>query len=358
MGLIDDKQARGGGPHWLVRAHAVTAVGRLLESAPESVRATVVPSFLRILRETSREPREVRLSALLALGKVADADEDELDRRVRDTLARMVNDGQLQERRFALISLARLASREGAGEQGNGRADCRRHLLRSLAKGRTQLRPWAALALGVLGRGLLDLGESPDESTSRALRHAALGCKRPQEIGAFALALGLRRDPEGVSILEAKLEQMSDPGAQGTLILALGLIGERRSIESVREVISGSKYKPELLWNAAIGLALLGDKESVPQLIDMLREAKSLGSQAALASALGLAGDGRSVDPLVSMAGDPTLTQGARTFATVALGLVCDRHLLPWNFDLSEGVNYVAATPTLLGTANGVLDIR
>ena len=142
------------------------------------------------------------------------------------------------------------------------------------------------------------------------------------------------------------------------LILGLGLLGERRAIESVREVVAGSKYKPELLWNAAIGLALLGDKDSVPQLLDMLREAKGLGSQAALASALGLVGDARSLEPLVAMAGDPSLTQGARTFATVALGLVCDRELLPWNFSVSEGVNYVAATPTLLGSANGVLDIR
>ena len=106
------------------------------------------------------------------------------------------------------------------------------------------------------------------------------------------------------------------------------------------------------------GLALQGDKDSVPQLLDMLREAKGLGSQAALASALGLVGDARSLEPLVAMAGDPSLTQGARTFATVALGLVCDRELLPWNFSVSEGVNYVAATPTLLGSANGVLDIR
>jgi len=358
MGLIDRDRVRKGGPHWLVRAHAVTALGRLLENAPEGLRATVMPTFLRILRDASREPRDVRLSALLALGQAADSDDDALDAQVRDTLARMSRSGQLQERRFALMSLARVAGREGTGEQGDGRADCRRHLLRALTDGRTELRSWAALGLGVIGRGMLELGESPDASTSRALRHAADDCKRPQEIGAFALALGLRRDVEGVQIIETKLEEMADPAARGTLILALGLLGERRSIEKVREIVADSKYKPELLWNAAIGLALLGDKESVPQLLDMLREAKGLGSQAALASGLGLVGDARSIDPLVAMAGDQTLTQGARTFATVALGLVCDRQLLPWNFPLSEGSNYIAPTSTFLGTANGVLNIR
>jgi len=357
-GLLIRGQGRGRGAHRLVRAHTVTALGRLLENAPAGLRATVIPNILGLLRKGTREPREVRLSAVLALGKVGDSDEDALDRRVRDTLIRMLQDGQLQERRFALISLARVAARQGAGEQGDGQADCRRQLLRTLANGRTEMRPWAALALGVLGRELLEVGESPDESTSRALRHAAADCKRPQEIGAYALALGLRRDPDGVSILETKLEQIADPGARGTLILALGLLGERGSIELVREVVAASKYKPELLWNAAIGLALLGDKDSVPQLLAMLREAKGLGSQAALASGLGLVGDRRSIDPLVAMAGDPTLTQGARTFATVALGLVCDRQLMPWNFPFSEGVNYLAVTPTLLGAANGLLDIR
>src|SRR5205085_8114043 len=103
---------------------------------------------------------------------------------------------------------------------------------------------------------------------------------------------------------------------------------------------------------------LLGDKELVPYLCDALVEAKGYSSQAALASALGFIGDSRSVDPLVAMLERKQLTDGARGFAAVALGIVADKELLPWNSKISTNVNYRANTTTLTGdNATGILDI-
>jgi HEAT repeat protein len=105
-----------------------------------------------------------------------------------------------------------------------------------------------------------------------------------------------------------------------------------------------SRYKPDQLKSAAIGLGLLGDKDLVPDLISMLGEAKTTSSQAAIASALGFIGDSRSIDPLVSMLKKPDVSATARGFAAVALGIVADKESLPWNAKISTDINYRANT--------------
>ena len=59
--------------------------------------------------------------------------------------------------------------------------------------------------------------------------------------------------------------------ARGYCAVALGLMDDRGSIEQIQGVIAKSKYKPELLKQAAVGLGLLGDKQLVPELIEMLK---------------------------------------------------------------------------------------
>ena len=51
------------------------------------------------------------------------------------------------------------------------------------------------------------------------------------------------------------------------------------------------------------------------------------------------------------------ITETARGFAAVALGIVADKELLPWNAKIGENLNYQAATPTLndaSGAGNGI----
>jgi HEAT repeat protein len=112
------------------------------------------------------------------------------------------------------------------------------------------------------------------------------------------------------------------------------------------------------LKQSAIGLGLLGDKKIVPDLITMLGEARSLASQAAVASALGFIGDSRSIDPLIAMLeSTPGVGATARGFAAVALGIVGDKEALPWNSKISTNINYRANTATLTGEGQGILDI-
>jgi HEAT repeat protein len=123
-------------------------------------------------------------------------------------------------------------------------------------------------------------------------------------------------------------------------------------------MLKQSKYRPELLSRAAIGLGLIGDKDLVLELVTMLRETNGTAGQAAISSALGLVGDARAIDPLLEMVAQRSgLTDTARAFAAVALGTVCDGDALPWNEAISRGVHYGVATQTLIGEARGILEI-
>jgi len=121
-------------------------------------------------------------------------------------------------------------------------------------------------------------------------------------------------------------------------------------------VVRESKFRPELLREAAIALGLLGDKTLVPELVKMLEEAKALSSQASIATALGFIGDSRSVDPLVALldARRDASARGSRRSRSPRRG---PRAIAVELEDLVD-LNYRAATKTLIGEgATGVLDI-
>ncbi|MCP3920361.1 MAG: HEAT repeat domain-containing protein [bacterium] len=347
---------------WFVRAHAPTALARLFEgTGPEldERRELVVGELRAIIGPHSKSRNELQMSCVLALGQLVTAAGTKWETEARAELMRNVKQGDQQSRRFALIALAQAAGTPGSGEDGlAGTHEARQLLLKHMGGGKTQIKPWAALAVGVLGRQLLDENAPIEPGAAYALRSAATENIRPSEAGAYLVALGIRRDTEAREIALEKLDyfQGSD-NARGYAAVALGLMEDRSSIEAIQRVIVNSKYKPELLKQAAIGLGLLGDKSAVPGLIEMLGQANVLSTQAGLATALGAIGDARSIDPLIEMLGNQGITETARSFAAVALGIVCDKEDLPWNAKIAVGINYRANTETLTGQGNGILDI-
>ena len=194
---------------------------------------------------------------------------------------------------------------------------------------------------------------------TRALRAATTKQNVPDLIGAYVLALGLRNDVESAPLLVEKMELFSgSDGARGYCAVGLGLMKARGQIEDVQDIVRTSKYRPELLQQAAVGLGLLGDQALVGELVDMLQnDANSMATQAAIASGLGQIGDKGSIDPLIEMLGDKKITALARGFAAVALGIVCDKEPLPWNSKISVNINYRANTQSLTGEGLGILDI-
>jgi HEAT repeat protein len=347
--------------HYLVRAHAPTALARLLEKdGPADLRENTARMLLDALDPHSKEKEEVQQSCVLALGQIGDAGKDKLNTEIRKTLQRLITEGDQQSRNFTMIALAQVGGRGKGEDTEKGRKDVRDLLLANLTRGKSHIKPWAGLAIGVMERELIDASETPSSTSKEFLREALKDAKAPDLVGAYAIGLGITKDDESKAMMVKKLDETSEPNAKGNLCVALGLMDAREpeTVKKLQVIVRDSTYKPELLRQAAIGLGLLGDKDIVPELVTALQKAQALASQAAFASALGFIGDSRSIDPLVEMLKQKDITPSARGFAAVALGIVADKELLPWNSKISKNINYRANTTTLTGEGGtGILDI-
>ncbi len=350
--------------HHYTRAHAPRAIAKLLEGLPEEerqalLRDRVVPALKPyVTKRGNVGERELRQSASLAFGMIGDLDEDAWDKEIRAALQDACGNADQQVKKFSVMALGQVGGRPGTGDNPvAGESDIRKYLMTTLSKGKT-VRTWAALGMGVMERGLLNANREQSESALSALRSSLEGTRTKSEVGAYALALGIAGDVDSELILLEKLDRMADDEVRGYISVGLGLMNSIQAIEPIQKVVTESKYRGELLKQAAIALGLLGDKNVVTSLTTMLKEAKTLSTQAAIASALGFIGDARSVDPLVEMLGDDELTGAARGFAAVALGIVADKETLPWNAKFSVDINYRANTTTLTGeNGTGLLDI-
>ncbi len=350
--------------HYLVRAHCPMAMVRLLDKLPaekyEAWKEKIATDLIERCSKRSKDQNEVQQSAVLALGLLGDCDDGETDQKIREALEAVPKDlSDQQSRNFAMIAAAKASGKPGSGDT-KGIEQASKFLLDQLSKGGQLIKPWAAIGIGVMGRMLNDaqVNHEAVPTMTAALRASFDEEKNPPRVGAYSIALGILRDAEAAALLRDKLARVSDDEARGYMSVALGLINDRDSVVQIQQIVTESKYRPELLKQAAISLGLLGDKDLVPKLIDMLNEAKGLATQAALSSALGFIGDQRSIDPLVAMLENKELTARARGFAAVALGIVADKEPLPWNTKISVDLNYRASTETLNDQAGtGILNI-
>ena len=340
----------------LVRAHVPTALARAWRARGrelgEAWRQRLLVAVLE-LAEGRRTDAHLRRSAVLALGELADRDGDELDARTRRFLLRdLPKLGDRQARRFGLIAMAQVAARRGTDDAGLD--ELRSELLRQMSRGKSGMREWAALSLGLFGH--LAPEEFGDD-LERALG-AALEAQRGPKIGAYAVAAGLVDAEALVPAMLEKLDDLTDDDARGYLALGLGMIGDPATIVRLENLVADATYRSGLLRQAAIGLGMAGGRESARLLVDSLDRSTALSAQAAIAGALGIVGDRTSLVPLVGILEDEDRPDLARGLAAAALGNVCDARLLPWNEPITRDINYRAATETLTGQGGkGILDI-
>ncbi len=333
-----------------VQSHVPPAVARLLGRGAADVVQYKDAFAAELTGERGKRHQTIYQSAAIALGVLCEAPEVAPgDAKYSEVLWKTYRDGvDEQTRWFCAMALGEI-----------GGAANRDALLVALAKGSKAIaKPWAALALGVLGFRARERGE-PDLAVSRALRSELVALKNPQTQSAVAIALGLcgHRDAAG-DLEELLADNQQQDQLAGYLCLALALMDSRRSIEPIRELVAGATRRPELLKQAAIALGKLGDKEAADQLQTMLRQPPiNVAKLGAVAAALGFIGDRRSIRPLIAMLQDDGLTPLSRAFAAVALGGVGDKEPLPWNSKLAVHSNYRAAVETLTNGASGVLDI-
>ena len=342
----------------LVRAHVPATLARIAAGGSERLREEV-GELLLARAEKKRERELVRLGAILALGRLADADEDPLDEKIRKRLASIASRGNRSEQSYAAIALARAGARLGDGEGAPdaGTEEVGELLLDELARGRSHERAWSALALGVLGHGTQTAGLPVPAEISEALLHGLRDERSPEQVGAHAVAVGLCRADDSVARLTKKLDT-GDENTRALVALALGMSGSTDAVEPLRALVADSSHRPGVLESSARALALLGDVELEPALESLLDECDCDLTRQGVAVALGRTRDPRAVEPLVGMLEDESAPDRQRAWAAIGLGLLAEKDERQWSSRISIGAHYRANPASLTGASRGgILDL-
>ncbi|MDA1266870.1 MAG: hypothetical protein O2816_17455, partial [Planctomycetota bacterium] len=359
----ESERARSRTRHYTVGAHAPAAMARLIRAGrgvDEDCRAAAAERLHAIIHPQSKSKREVQWGAIQALGTIGTASgaggKQGTDTRIRETLEDLVRDGDPMSRRFALISLGLSSGRPGEGPEGSaGAARARKRLEKEMLEGRSQLRPWAGLAIGIHNRQLLDHGLAIDEDSLSALLGTAQSCRNPFDLGAYLTGLGLSGYAGTKEVALAKLEYWHGADEpQGTCAVTLGLFGDREALPAMRGQLLPVQSE-ELLMYSASALGMLGDLESLLAVFEVSARRQTAGE---VALALGNTRDRRAVGPLIALLTGDMTTASTRAFSAAALGNLCARNVLPWSAPYAVGLNYRACTTTMTdGYSHGLLDI-
>ncbi|MFT7484181.1 MAG: HEAT repeat protein [Candidatus Paceibacteria bacterium] len=355
LGILQDKKR-----HEYVRAHTPKAVATLVAGASKALRNEVKDSLLVELERHKRSDRLVRYGIIEALGMLGDADEDRVDKQLRAALHESVSNGDNNQRGLSLISLALASGRAGDGEDPYAAlAKERKYLLKQLSNGKSRLRTWTALALGLQDYHAAAGGQPHSKAVADALLQSFKSTSSPADSGAYSIAVGLTGNAKARDELIDRLQRKGDDNAKGFAAIGLGLSRAADARPELEAIIAESKFHPIPLRKASVALALLDDKTIVATLFDALENGKSAAVKSAIIAGIGLVGDKRVVEPLVSMLDDPEELEITRSFSSIALGVVCETERLPWTAAFANHVNYFAMTETLLtGKGTGLLNLR
>jgi hypothetical protein len=330
-----------------VRAHATGSFGRLGAGAAEPEGRHRAAGALLWLLDTAGE-EAVLQSAVIALGNLAGGLEPKLEDQVRTRLQEQVESGEPAVQRLALMALA-----EGAGRSASRGMDSRKtaaFLVRELVRGKRVLRPWSALALGVLGHGLLEARQSVDEVVD-ALRGTLRDARDPELGAATALALGILRqeDPESQEALLRLHRRLDKQGLADALTLSLGLLHAHGASALLRERFEHGDP------HATVALLVLGDREVGKN----LHAAIQRGVSPEMVRALSLRAEPETVTALSKLLGDRSAPARTRASAAAALGDLLDGDRPHWSAAYAGGLNYFALPRSLAGrTGDAVLDGR
>ncbi len=331
-----------------LQAHAPVAIARLLGRGTSSLHRRVKERFAATLTARERRGQPILQSCAIALGMLAvPAEEDPRDAGSSEVLRTFFAKGKDRPaRQLALISLGRIAG-----------ATNREWLARAYSRAAQDMKPWAALALGLQAQRAAAAGR-PDVVVGDLLLEDLQDASTDEHRAALALAVGLTGVSDAAPTMVALLRKHEgDARTAGYLAVGLGLLRDAKAAKTLREVMQRSTRRPFLLQQCAVGLGAIGDRAASEALLSLLKGGESVAVLASVASALARVGDRRAIDQLISLTKDRGVTKLGRAFAAAALGGVGDKDRMPWNVPLSVDVNYATGIDTLTNGATGVLDI-
>lgn len=268
---------------------------RAMERLPATVGVDAMASLQRSLVDRKLE---LRRSAAVALGGV---DSDLV-------LPRLMTAYELEEesltRGFLLLSIA---------ERGGAHAVP--FLRTELRDGPQRLRPWAALALGMVAYD----SEVPEA------RAALAGAQvETRDAGALWLARGMAHDYSALPDLRTALDDADSPMTRAYAATALGLLGgdharyallARARVETV----------PQVRVYIVQSLGLIGHSADADFIVTCAREMRHPGLQVLLAVALGFHGTEAVLDGAEAQLLDKDATPAAVATSIASIGLLLDR---------------------------------
>lgn len=331
-----------------VKAQVPVTLARLVSAGSVLRKERVARRLMQLADPRSREDKELRRGAVLALGRLGDGDEDDVDHDIRAALQAALGDRDSVTRGFAALALGECSGRPGAGA-GDPLAGGRETALffaQKLRNTKSQLKPWIGLGLGVLGHGLAREGRLMRREGADALLALTDDVRSPDRASAYAIGAGLAGDARAVQPVEARFAKLNERALRGEVAVALGLLGDRGALDTLRDATLRGMHDPDLMVGAAIGRALLGDQTVVPSLLAAKDECDCSTSRYGVMRALAWTGDGRAVAPLLELIADQDGASYQRAFAAEALGWIADRHARPWASRVSAGMQYLAAPET------------
>ena len=326
-----------------VRAQVPVAFMRL----PSGVARTQLATMVELLKDRD-SPLVLRRSLAIALGNLATPE----DEAAREVLQRALKkDADVMVRNFSCIALGRIAERatrsvDTAESVRDFCEEASSTLVREMRAGKNQrVQPYAALGLGLMLRSPA-FTASDDKMTALSkqvrakLRENFLGERDPSLQSAGAIALGLAGDPEQAEAVRQRLLKTKNPALMGYLAESLGMLGDLAAVPYLRTLLAKPGRSEEMRMSVARALGLLNDPGLQTLLIRMLREAQSIPEASAVANGLGLSGDRSSAAALLQIVPDEKEQSLRRAFAIVALGLLAEKTVLPWNVVYSVDSNY------------------
>jgi HEAT repeat protein len=248
---------------------------------------------------------------------------DRLSRKVVEKLATSLDrDRDQMVRHFSAIALGRIGTSEA-------RTQLSKHYRRK--SGMVAARGFIALALGIA-----------DAKEAVELLRRGIGKKglNPSTKSALALGLGLLDDVGyGPQLVDIALSR-SDVELRASAAIAAGLMNFRDARVPFRRELERIRH-PALRPNIGLALGLLGDRDSLDTLEALVLEGGSTITRVQAVQSLASVRDLASIDILVSLMKGPRITDCTRAAALHAAGQIAEKGVLPGMEPLARDWNYL-----------------
>jgi len=361
--LIEDAAA--------VQSHGLTALAALLGRGDSTLHQRAKDRIVEVLQRRGQDATTY-VSAVIALGKIAGPDDAP---QVAALVRAVTQPADSLVPKFGMIAMGEI-----------GGEVCRAHLERAFEKGKRDLRPWAALGLGLLAfhdnhaptaNAAATAGTAPPPAAAPAaapgklatavgaLLHERLRREKKEMQAAIAIGLGLADyKPAAADLRQLATKYLSTETLSGPVCLGLAMMEDAASIPIARDAMR-SVERPVLFGQAGLALARFAELDASSGAVQVLAASGSthpmfLRRLAAAAQAIGHL---RNPDDIAQLAAIVADTRRAKrdsfpaAFAAAALGSVADRDPVGFGTRVAQGMNYTTRAQTISNGSYGILDI-